>query len=77
MSNSIGKSIVLTLFGESHGPYIGVVIDGLTAGIKINEDFIKFYKETKDDVFYWVFFIQRFCGGCCDAWVPVPRAALV
>ena len=40
MSNSIGKSIVLTLFGESHGPYIGVVIDGLTAGIKINEDFI-------------------------------------
>lgn len=40
MSNSIGKSIVLTLFGESHGPYIGVVIDGLTAGIKINEEFI-------------------------------------
>ena len=40
MSNSIGKSIVLTLFGESHGPYIGVVLDGLTAGIKINEEFI-------------------------------------
>ena len=40
MSNSIGKSIILTLFGESHGPYIGVVIDGLTAGIKINEEFI-------------------------------------
>ena len=37
MSNSIGKSIVLTLFGESHGPYIGVVIDGLNAVIKINE----------------------------------------
>ena len=40
MSNSIGKSVILTLFGESHGPYIGVVIDGLSAGIKINEDFI-------------------------------------
>lgn len=40
MSNSIGKSIVLTLFGESHGPYIGVVIDGLTAGLEVNEEFI-------------------------------------
>lgn len=40
MSNSIGKNVILTLFGESHGPYIGVVIDGLSAGIKVNEDFI-------------------------------------
>lgn len=40
MSNSIGKSVVLTLFGESHGPYIGVVIDGLSAGIKVDEEFI-------------------------------------
>ena len=40
MSNSIGKSVILTLFGESHGPYIGVVIDGLSAGIKVDEEFI-------------------------------------
>ena len=37
MSNSIGKSVVLTLFGESHGPYIGVVIDGLSCGIKVDD----------------------------------------
>ena len=41
MSNSIGKSVVLTLFGESHGPYIGVVIDGLSCGIKVDDEFIK------------------------------------
>ena len=40
MSNSIGKSVILTLFGESHGPYIGVVVDGLSAGIKVDEEFI-------------------------------------
>lgn len=26
--------------------------------VKINEDFIDFYKKTKDDVFYWVFLTQ-------------------
>lgn len=41
MSNSIGKSVVLTLFGESHGPYIGVVIDGLSCGIRVDDEFIK------------------------------------
>ena len=41
MSNSIGKSVVLTLFGESHGPYIGVVIDGFAAGLKVDDEFIK------------------------------------
>ena len=40
MSNSIGKSVVLTLFGESHGPYIGVVIDGLSAGLVVDHEFI-------------------------------------
>ena len=32
--------------------------DEFFQNVKINEDFIKFYKETKDDVFYWVFFTQ-------------------
>ncbi len=34
--NSIGKNIVLTSFGESHGPYIGAVLDGFPAGIKLD-----------------------------------------
>ena len=34
--NSIGKNIVLTSFGESHGPFIGAVLDGFPSGIKID-----------------------------------------
>ncbi len=41
MKNSIGKNIILTLFGESHGPSIGAILDGFPAGIKIDEAFIK------------------------------------
>ena len=40
MKNSIGTNIILTLFGESHGEYIGATLDGLPAGIKVDEDFI-------------------------------------
>lgn len=41
MSNTIGNQIKLTLFGESHGPQIGAVLDGLTPGIYIDEEKIK------------------------------------
>ncbi len=40
MKNSIGTNVILTLFGESHGEYIGATLDGLPAGIKVDEDFI-------------------------------------
>lgn len=40
MKNTIGNNIQVTLFGESHGPYIGAVIDGLAPGIKVDEAFI-------------------------------------
>jgi len=40
MKNSIGNSVILTLFGESHGPAVGVVLDGLAPGIRVDEDFI-------------------------------------
>lgn len=41
MKNTFGNSLQVTLFGESHGPYIGAVLDGLAPGIEINDDFIK------------------------------------
>ncbi|MBQ8292264.1 MAG: chorismate synthase [Bacilli bacterium] len=41
MKNTIGDNLTLTLFGESHGSYIGAVLDGISAGIKVDEDFIK------------------------------------
>ena len=34
--NTIGKIFQLTTFGESHGPAIGGVIDGMPAGIEID-----------------------------------------
>ncbi len=37
MKNSFGNHFVVTIFGESHGQAIGVVIDGMPSGIKINE----------------------------------------
>ncbi|MGB4672219.1 MAG: chorismate synthase [Bacteroidaceae bacterium] len=40
MKNSIGTSLILTLFGESHGPMIGALLDGLPPGIKVDESFI-------------------------------------
>lgn len=30
----------MTVFGESHGPAVGVVLDGLTPGLKVDKDFI-------------------------------------
>ena len=41
MKNILGHNLTVTIFGESHGSHIGAVIDGLTAGIKVDEDFIK------------------------------------
>lgn len=40
MKNTFGNSVSLTLFGESHGEYIGAVLDGLAPGIKIDRDYI-------------------------------------
>lgn len=34
--NSFGKMFSLTSFGESHGPAMGVVIDGVPGGLKFN-----------------------------------------
>ena len=36
--NSFGKMFSLTSFGESHGPAMGVVLDGVPGGLKISLD---------------------------------------
>ena len=40
MKNSIGNSVILTIFGESHGPFVGAVLDGLAPGLVVDEGFI-------------------------------------
>lgn len=39
--NSFGNIFRITSFGESHGPGIGVVIDGCPAGLKVDTAFIQ------------------------------------
>lgn len=39
--NSYGTLFRITTFGESHGPAIGVIVDGCPAGLEINESFIQ------------------------------------
>ena len=36
MRSSYGTNFSLTLFGESHGPAVGFVLDGLPAGIELD-----------------------------------------
>ena len=40
MKNTFGTSVSVTLFGESHGPAVGAVLDGLAPGIPVDRDFI-------------------------------------
>ncbi|HYY91370.1 MAG TPA: chorismate synthase, partial [Candidatus Dormibacteraeota bacterium] len=37
-SNSIGKAFVVTCFGESHGPVVGIIIDGCPAGLRLTPE---------------------------------------
>ncbi len=40
MRNTFGNNVSVTIFGESHGKSIGAVIDGLCAGLEVNEEHI-------------------------------------
>lgn len=40
MNSTWGKNIRISLFGESHGECIGVVIDGVKSGIKLDNEYI-------------------------------------
>ena len=40
MKNTFGNSLTVTLFGESHGPAVGAVLDGITPRLPVDTDFI-------------------------------------
>ena len=41
MSSTWGNILKLSIFGESHGPAVGMVLDGLPAGEKIDLDAVQ------------------------------------
>ncbi len=41
MKNTFGNSVAITLIGESHGEYIGAVLDGLAPGTEIDREYIE------------------------------------
>ena len=40
MKNTFGTNISVTIFGESHGAAVGAVLDGMAAGVPVDEQFI-------------------------------------
>ncbi len=40
MKNTFGDQVQITIFGESHGPYIGGVLDGLSSGLVVDRSYI-------------------------------------
>ncbi|MEM0194188.1 MAG: chorismate synthase, partial [Metallosphaera sp.] len=40
--NSFGKIFTITTFGESHGQAVGVIIDGVPAGLRLSQEDIEF-----------------------------------
>ena len=41
MKNTFGTSVTMTVFGESHGEAVGVVLDGVAPGIEVDENYMK------------------------------------
>lgn len=50
MKNTIGNNLTVTLFGESHGAAIGCVLDGISPGISVDEDFIASQMEKRKGI---------------------------
>ena len=38
MSSTYGESLKLSIFGQSHGPAIGMTLDGIPAGLPVDFD---------------------------------------
>jgi len=47
MSNTYGKNIKISIFGQSHSPAIGVTIDGLPAGFRVDTDELKAFLQRR------------------------------
>ena len=43
MSSIYGESLKLSIFGQSHGPAIGMTLDGIPAGLPVSEDVLQLF----------------------------------
>lgn len=41
MSDTYGKSVTLTIFGESHGPAVGATVTGLAPACPVDMEFMR------------------------------------
>ncbi len=45
--STLGKNLSITTWGESHGPALGVVVDGFPAGMKLDDEDIQKYLDRR------------------------------
>ena len=62
MKNTFGSDLSLTIFGESHGRAIGAVLDGMAAGLPVDEAFLAACMDKRRAG--W----KRMPCSCCPAW---------
>ena len=59
MKNTFGSDLSLTIFGESHGRAVGAVLDGMAAGVPVDESFLAAFPPPG-----W----RRMRCSCCPVW---------
>jgi len=75
--NAFGRNLRITSFGESHGPLVGVVVDGIPAGLYLDLDLVQeamnrrrpgqssvtTQRSERDKVVCWSGWLQGLCTG--------------
>ena len=59
--NTYGERVKVTIFGESHGPAIGVVLDGVPAGEAVDMDAVRIQMRSEE---------RRVGKECRSRWSP-------
>ena len=72
MSSNWGNQLKLSIFGESHGNGIGVVLDGLPAGIPIDQEEILAQMARRAPGRDLLPARRKICRKFCPAYEPAP-----
>ena len=84
MSSTYGENLKLSIFGQSHGPAIGMTLDGIPAGLPVNMDKLqKFLNRRAPGQYDWTTprkeeDIPEFLSGIVDGYTcGAPIAAII